>query len=315
MVRRRRARRRPSAQKPFTQLTPEAPAGGQVDEDVAHVMGHANLPDDDSGGVVGDVAFPGRVRAHLVQGHGPAQRDGRLDGEDDGHGQRGEDEVERHPQQRHRRRREVVAAPGSARRRAVAGVAPSGSSTSSSRSADADAAAVVAVVHRLAGAVSVDAVVGAGGALAGHAAIELGAAVSRGRVGETELARLADFPQHADVEYEHESGQRPEDEHVRAPAPDGVEGGARQLRFPHVTLVGARHEPEVGLGRGEGQGSQQHDQDDARGPRAPEPLRPEGTDRRAKENIIIFVQQIVFKLFVKKKRKKEKRKRRKIISQ
>ena len=72
MVRRRRARRRPSAQKPFTQLTPEAPTGGQVDEDVAHVMGHADLADDDSGGVVGDVALPGRVGAHLVQGHGPA---------------------------------------------------------------------------------------------------------------------------------------------------------------------------------------------------------------------------------------------------
>ena len=101
-----------------------------------------------------------------------------------------------------------------------------------------------------------------------------------GRVGEAEPAGTADLPQDAAVEHQHEDRQGPEDEHVGAPAPDGVEGVAHELRMAHlaVDVPLAAHGPEVGLGRPHQYRHQQQHQDDAGRPRASEPLRPAGRE-------------------------------------
>lgn len=93
--------------------------------------------------------------------------------------------------------------------------------------------------------------VAAGGGAAGGVLLAAGVCGGRGAVRaavlETQAAHVTDAAQYADVEQQHQQRQRAEHQHVRAPAPDGVERLLLQLAVPHVTLIRPADLPEVSL--------------------------------------------------------------------
>lgn len=82
------------------EVATELPAGGAVDEDVAGVVRDADLLDNLPRREVSQVALPGGVRGHGLQGHLLPEGDAGLHGERDGHRKLGDDEVERDPHER-----------------------------------------------------------------------------------------------------------------------------------------------------------------------------------------------------------------------
>ncbi|KAH9524823.1 hypothetical protein Btru_027957 [Bulinus truncatus] len=85
------------------EVVAELLAGGPVDEDVAGVVGDAQLHNDLPDGEVGQVAVPHGVLGHGLQAHVVAELDYGLHGVDDGHRQLAEDQVEADPHERGRR--------------------------------------------------------------------------------------------------------------------------------------------------------------------------------------------------------------------